>query len=96
MAAATRMLLIGAIFAFLWMHTPFLLALAMLFYTFIWLAERLYRVFIIVAKIICFAYVAFLFVHSLSQYLPPEVPSPGRKDVLCLHRVQLLIHSLNF
>lgn len=64
---AVKLLVISAALAFLCCHTPFAsLATAVLLYMFIWLAERLYRVFILLAKALCLAYVAFLFIHSLT------------------------------
>lgn len=54
------------LFAFLYLHTPLYLALAVLFYTLIWLAERLYHVFIALARLMLFAFVGFLFLQSLS------------------------------
>ncbi|KAG8895168.1 hypothetical protein FRB99_000730 [Tulasnella sp. 403] len=83
------------LFAFLCLHTPYLLALAVLLYSTIWIVERTYHIIIALAKILLVAFVTYLFLHSLSQYLPPEIPTPGRRDHLWLSRAQLfMLHAV--
>ncbi|KAG8944713.1 hypothetical protein FRC04_001612 [Tulasnella sp. 424] len=84
-----RLLIISGVLAFLFLHTPFPLVLALGFYCIIWLAERLYHLIIALAKVACFAYIAFLLFQSLSLYIPPEIPMVGRKDELWLNHSQL-------
>lgn len=61
-----KLLIISGVLAFLCLHTPFPLALALAFYCSIWLAERLYHLIIALARVACFLYIAFLLIHSLS------------------------------
>lgn len=86
---STRIVVIAGVLAFLCLHTPFPLAVALLFYCSIWLAERLYHLVIALARVACFIYITFLVLHSLSLYIPPEIPMVGRKDELWMGRASL-------
>jgi len=84
-------LVLVALFGFICLHTPLYFALAVAFYCLIWVVERLYHILIALARILFFAFVAFLFLQSLSGYLPPEVPTAGRRDDLWLRRAEVLM-----
>lgn len=83
-----KLLVISGVLAFLFLHTPFPLVLALGFYCIIWLAERLYHLIIALAKVACFAYIAFLLFQSLSVSISGyasrlETPSNSPLSLSC-------------
>ncbi|KAG8992028.1 hypothetical protein FRB94_012038 [Tulasnella sp. JGI-2019a] len=83
------------VFAFLIVHQPYYLSLALAFYASIWLAERLYHVMIALARLLLIAFVLYLVLESLSNYIPPHIPTAGRHDALWLRRAEaLMLQSL--